>query len=391
MRNLKKFDDHSEYENFVSGPDYKQPNISYCKAQNEIHWKQKAAAKISIRETSSPQGSAYSEGETIAYAIDVKNTGALLINTATVQGTISNTNFTKSLTNIAPSQTKTESVSHVVTSSDTSNGYVQISTTATVEGTDNTPVSINSEKQTPVSTPKAQLTITATETSRPNNGDAYGLGEPIVYNVTITNDGDITVTGITLYVNGSQEGTIASLSAGGSRTIQYSHEVTEADILEADGSGMQIEFDATGYDPNGNAAEIDPYQTSSSSIEEPDAHISIAITTTSQPENDSYYTVGEEIIYAITVTNDGNIKVENIDLIYEQGNVDFPEGTYCASLEAGPSGNGETWEMEASHTVTSEDVENGEYVLEVSATAYTSDGDDADVEPGNSGGDPCGQ
>jgi hypothetical protein len=52
MRNLKKFDDHSEYENFVSGPDYKQPNISYFKAQNEIHWKQKAAAKISIRETS---------------------------------------------------------------------------------------------------------------------------------------------------------------------------------------------------------------------------------------------------------------------------------------------------------------------------------------------------
>jgi uncharacterized membrane protein len=270
---------------------------------------------------------------------------------------------------------------------------VQISTTATVEGTDNTPVSINSEKQTPVSTPKAQLTITATETSTPDDGDAYGLGESIVYNVTITNDGDITVTGITLYVNGSQEGTIASLSAGGSRTIQYSHEVTEADILEAYGSGMQFEFDATGYDPNGNAAEIDPYQTSSSPIEYPNAHISIIITTTSQPRNYSYYTVGEEIIYAITVTNDGNIKVENIDLIYEQGNVDFTEGTSCASLEAGPSGNGETWEMEASHTVTSEDVENGEYVLEVSATATCDDPNtpEAPVNPGNSGPEPCGQ
>lgn len=390
MRNLKKFDDHSEYENFVSGPNYKQPNISYCKAQNEIHWKQKAAAKISIRETSSPQGSAYSEGETITYAIDVKNTGALLINTATVQGTISNTNFTKSLTNIAPSQTKTESVSHVVTSSDTSNGYVQISATATVEGTDNTPVSINSEKQTPVTTPKAQLTITATETSTPDDVYAYKLGESIVYNVTITNDGDVTVTGITLYANGSQEGTIASLSVGGSRTIQYSHEVTESDILEAYGSSIQIEFDATGYGPQGNAAEINPYQTYSSPIEEPNASITIEIIATSTPKNGLYYTEDEEIIYAITVKNNGNIKVEDIYLTYEQENVDFPEGTYCASLEAGPSRNGETWEIEASHTVTSDDVSEGEYVLEISADARTSDGYDVNVVPGTNN-QLCGQ
>lgn len=384
MRNLKKFDDHSEYENFVSGPDYKQPNISYCKAQNEIHWKQKATAKISIRETSSPQGSAYSEGETIAYAIDVKNTGALLINTATVQGTISNTNFTKSLTNIAPSQTKTESVSHVVTSSDTSNGYVQISATATVEGTDNTPVSINSEKQTPVSMPKAQLTITATETSTPNNDDAYKLGESIVYNVTITNDGDVTVTGITLYANYSQEGTIASLSAGDSRTIQYSHEVTEADIIGAGGSGMQIEFDATGYGPQGNAAEIDPYQTSSSSIEYPDAHISIAITTTSTPGISNHYTEGDVITYDITVTNDGNLTLSDVQL---SSNEELSED-YIESLRPGQT---QEQEIVASHTVTSDDVTTRYYRLSVSAAATCDDPDLPEVGDASTNDEPCGQ
>ena len=44
--------------------------------------------------------------------------------------------------------------------------------------------------------PNGKLTVTKETTSKPANGTTYGLGETITYQITVKNEGNVTISGI---------------------------------------------------------------------------------------------------------------------------------------------------------------------------------------------------
>ena len=73
--------------------------------------------------------------------------------------------------------------------------------------------------------------MTKVTTSTPAVGEKYGLGETITYKITATNDGNLTITGITVTdALTGDEWILASLAPGASEEYTASYTVTEADV-----------------------------------------------------------------------------------------------------------------------------------------------------------------
>jgi hypothetical protein len=155
------------------------------------------------------------------------------------------------------------------------------------------------------------MTVTKTTTSEPANGLVYVLGEEIAYTITVTNDGNLTITNIT--VNDTKTGdswTIPSLAPGAAQTFNTTYTVAEADILT--GRVLNVAT-ATGTSPDPDEPSVPVIPgTKEDPTETKNSHLTLEKVTTSTPANGSYYTLGEAISYSITVTNDGNMTISDI-------------------------------------------------------------------------------
>ena len=218
------------------------------------------------------------------------------------------------------------------------------------------------------------LTITKETTNEPANGKTYALGEKITYKITVLNDGNLTITNITVTdeLTGG-EWQIESLAPKASKEFETSYTVTEADIL----AGEVVNV-ATGKgdspDPDEPDVPVDP-GVDPEPTEEKNGHLTITKETTSKPADGVAYKLGEEITYKITVLNDGNLTITNImvtdELTGDKWAID--------SLEPG-----ESKEFTAKYVVTEADVLKGE-VLNVATGKGTSpdpDKPDVPVVPG---------
>ena len=82
------------------------------------------------------------------------------------------------------------------------------------------------EDPEPTEDPNGHLTIEKETTSTPANGSKYALGETITYKITVTNDGNLTITDITVTDElTGDEWTIASLKPGESKEFETSYVV----------------------------------------------------------------------------------------------------------------------------------------------------------------------
>ena len=142
--------------------------------------------------------------------------------------------------------------------------------------------------------------------------DGYALGDTIEYQITATNDGNLTLTDINVTDElTGDEWTIDSLAPGASREFTATYTVTEADVLA--GSGVQNVVSATGTSPDPEHPEVpaDP-GVNRVPVEAANGHLTVQKVTTSSPQNNNGYRTGEQIAYSITVTNDGNLTITNI-------------------------------------------------------------------------------
>ena len=238
------------------------------------------------------------------------------------------------------------------------------------------------EDPEPTEDKKGHVTITKVTTSKPGNGEAYALGEEITYEITATNDGNLTVTDITVTdeLTGGKW-TIQSLAPGEtSEPIKTSYVVTEADIL----AGQVVNVataSGTSSDPDEPDVSADPGE-DPEPTEDKNGHITITKVTTSKPGNGEAYALGEEITYKITVTNDGNLTVSNIKLTDTVEGYDPADIT--ANLDKTELAPGEVATATYTHKVTEQDIQAGKVINVATATGKTSDDKDpdADVTPG---------
>ncbi|MBQ6236052.1 MAG: hypothetical protein IJK54_09050, partial [Clostridia bacterium] len=116
------------------------------------------------------------------------------------------------------------------------------------------------EDPEPTDEPEGHITITKETTSTPANGSTYALGETITYKITVTNDGNVTLTNVTITDELTGDTwTIASLAPGASEEFTATHTVTADDVVAGSVTNAVA---ATAIDPeneevNGNASVTD--------------------------------------------------------------------------------------------------------------------------------------
>ena len=252
----------------------------------------------------------YKLGETISYVITVKNDGNLTLTDVTVEDALTGNAGENAWTipTFAPGEEQTFETSYVVTEADVLAGKVINNVTGTAKDPTNpdepkTPVTPG-EKEDPVEAPNPGLTVVKTS----DKTGQVKLGDEITYTITVTNNGNVTISGVKL--NDSLTGdnwTLGDIKPGEIVTRTTTYTVTEADILAGKIENHAI---AAGKDPNGN--DITDEGEKTVTTEESKPHITVTKETTSTPKNGETYALGEEITYKITAKNDGNLTLTNV-------------------------------------------------------------------------------
>ena len=198
------------------------------------------APSLSITKTEVSQGP-YLAGDPISYRVDVTNNGGTIIGDIILTDTLSPINITSGVelfnggVTIGVGQISAAEYSYTVTNPDEASGIV--SNTACVNSPDSGLVCTSPLEITNIGVPALSISKIITSSG------PYTVGQPIVYEVTVENNGTQTATDVnvedTLFIDNSQivndpRGILTSnvnITPGEVITTQYQYIVTEDDVI----------------------------------------------------------------------------------------------------------------------------------------------------------------
>ena len=216
-------------------------------------------------------------------------------------------------------------------------------------------------KDEPTDTPNAHITIVKhAEQNGSGEAGAFKLGETIEYTITVTNTGNLTATDVKVSDTNADnfgEKAIESLAPGASETFTATHMVTEADVLAGTVTNVAT-AKGTSPDPTNPEAPVTPGE-DTKTVDPVNTTLTVA-KQAAAPANGEAYQLGEEAIYKITVTNNGNVAYSNVKVADAQTGLNEVIGTLAV---------GETKTYEAKHVITEQDIVAGTYVNTATAKA----------------------
>ena len=301
----------------------------------------------SLSVTKSAMGEApengYKLGDTVTYQVVVKNDGNLTLTNVVVTDeredaaftTVEDANFafdgnTVTIGEMLPNATYTFEVTYEVTEDDIlAEGNTLVNTVNVTgdgpEGEDPDPEKTTEE--VPVEKPKASLSVE--KTSGAVEGTTYRAGDTITYTITVTNDGNLTVTNITLEDTLVEEKGIEvagydtpfDLEPGESKEFTYTYTVT-GDDLGATGGTVQTFLENTAT-VEGEAPESeDPDEEIPDPEDEDEEDVpvgnKIAVTITAQDESWVYDGAGHSHpYYDIAIGGGTPVTGQSGDYVYE--------------------------------------------------------------------------
>ena len=184
---------------------------------------------IEITKVSDKDGAEVALGEEITYTITVENKGNVTVSDIEVKDDLTGDSWT--IKTLAPEGKEGFTTKWTVTEEDIIAGKVVNSATAKGTDPEGDPTEDDVTTEDPTEDPNGHLTITKDTTSKPKNGDVYKYGETIEYEITVTNDGNLTITQIKVTDEKTgDEWTIASLAPGASETFTASYTVQLEDV-----------------------------------------------------------------------------------------------------------------------------------------------------------------
>ena len=338
-----------------------------------------AKPELTVTKSSTDNKSEYKLDETISYDIVVKNTGNQTVNNIKVtdpNGVLAGADADGSVTiaSLEPGAEKTVKATHKVTEADLRDGSV--TNAATAEGTDPSGTDVPATGETTDTTEASNAHITvAKSVTNAGTGDngAFKLGETINFKVTVTNDGNQTVTDVKTsdLLDGAQlaEGStdeLGTLEPGASKDVNYTYTVTEADLRAGKVANTAT---ATGSSESGDPT-VTP-GTKDAETEKSAPQLTVAKKST---DTKGSYALGEVINYQITVTNTGNQTVSNVKVSDPNGVLEdaAADGTVTIdSLEPGATAT-----VNATHEVTEADLLAGKVVNTATAAGTDPEGKD---------------
>jgi len=144
----------------------------------------------------------------------------------------------------------------------------------------------------------------------------HNFGEVIVYNLVLTNTGNVNIYNISTVDANADTGSvspsfIATLEVGQSITITANHTITEADVLAGEVINQATSVGESFPDIFVRADSDDP---TTAAIEDPTITpiVSEADLVTIKTDNQEYYIPGNDVVYTITVTNNGPSDAEDV-------------------------------------------------------------------------------
>jgi uncharacterized repeat protein (TIGR01451 family) len=235
---------------------------------------------------------------------------------------------------------------------------------ATATGTDPNDDPVEDEDDETV-TADQDPSLALTKSASPQ---AYSAaGDQITYTFTVENDGNVTLTDVTVVdpLFGLSFGPI-DLAPGESEVYTYTYTVTQADV---DAGSIYNVATATGTDP-----DDDPVTDEDDETVTAEQDPSLALTKSASPQ--AYSAAGDQITYTFTVENDGNVTLTDVTV------VDPLFGLSFGPVDLAP-GASEVYTY--TYTVTQADVDAGS-IYNV-ATATGTDPNDDPVGRGRRDGD----
>ncbi|MBF0673308.1 MAG: DUF11 domain-containing protein [Salinibacterium sp.] len=252
-------------------------------------------------------------GETITYSFEVTNTGSVTVTGVTITDPRV-TGVTPAAQDVAPGQTVTfTSAAYTVVQADIDAGEVSNSATANGTPPGGLPLTPPTDQVTVPSTPAAPA-LTATKTASLNDANGNLVadeGEAIEYTVTLTNTGNITLDNVfpsDPLVAGFTPATAVTLAPGQSQSfVSTPYAVTGADV---DAGVVRNTATGSGTPPAGSTVTSPP-----STVDTPTFDPGMLLTKTAalaDTNGNSMADVGEVVTFTFTVTNTGNVVLENV-------------------------------------------------------------------------------
>ncbi|MFT6602430.1 MAG: gliding motility-associated-like protein, partial [Dokdonia donghaensis] len=222
------------------------------------------------------------------------------------------------------------------------------------------------------------IAVVKTGTFNDEDGDGFAqAGETITYNFTVSNTGNVTISNIVITdplvaVTGGPID--LEPGASDSTTFVAVYTLTQDDV---DAGMVENQALATGQNPNGDDVEDTSDDDSTAEGEEdvtitilPTGANSIALEKTGELidlNGDGVYEPGEIIQYTFTVTNTGELTIE--DIVITDPLVD---------VEGGPitllPGESDSTTFTATYLITEEDIENGQVLNQATVSGVLPDG-----------------
>jgi gliding motility-associated-like protein/uncharacterized repeat protein (TIGR01451 family) len=235
-------------------------------------------------------------GEQIVYTLTVTNTGNVTIDEVTLVDAKVSVN--KNVGSLAPGASATVTATYTVSQADMDAG--SIVNVASVSGTD--PKGVDTDTEDGVTVNVAQNAFLSLSKTA-NKSSVSGAGDEIVYTLTVTNTGNVTITDINKSdPKVSYNKSVGTLSPGQSASVDIVYVVTQSDI---DSGQIANTGFITGNGPGGITISGEDVVTVN--VNQVGA---LSVVKTSDSQN--YSVIGQEIVYTIRVTNTGNVTLNNI-------------------------------------------------------------------------------
>jgi uncharacterized repeat protein (TIGR01451 family) len=273
---------------------------------------------------------------------------------------------------LAPNGTITCTGTYSVTQADLNDGFVTNIASASVTNPDGTTTTSPTDSETINATQLPELTVLKTGTLDDGGDGVADAGDAIDYVFTVTNTGNVTVSGITI-----ADANPAVVMSGGPITLAPTvsdtttftgrYILTQPDI---DAGSFTNTATATGSDPAGNPVSDVSDNPNPADTGDDDPTVtplgsspSIEVTKTSDVSGlSSPAAVGDLISYTFAVTNTGNVTLSNV--VVSDGGATVTGGP-IVSLAPGVT---DTATFEATYAITQDDIDAGMYANQADVT-----------------------
>ena len=316
-------------------------------------------------------------GDVLHYTVTVTNTGNVTLTGVTVVDPLTGQNI--SGVTLAPGANQTFNTSYTLTQADLdgaghAGGDHDIDNTATASSNETGETQASSTVEVPlVYDPKIAIDKVFLNVSG-GDGDAFAdaVGDVLHYTVTVTNTGDVTLTGVTVVdpLTGQNISGV-TLAPGANQTFNTSYTLTQADLDGAGHAGGDHDIDNTATASSNETGETQ----ASSTVEVPlvyDPKIAIdkVFLNVSGGDGDALAdAVGDVLNYTVQVTNTGNVTLTGVTV------VDPLTGQNISGVTLAPGAN---QTFNTSYTLTQADLDGaghagGDHDIDNTATASSNE------------------